>query len=65
LNGQSMTLSSDKLGNCLTLSTSDQEVMAVLDRFNLCSFNLPDGTLRVTIGQSARLRDFRLRKGRY
>ena len=52
-----MTLSSDKLGNCLILSTSDQEVMAVLERFNFRSFDLAGGTLRVAMGHSARLRD--------
>ena len=57
LNGQSRILSSDKLGNCLIFSTSDQVLMAVFDTFNLIREELLSGTEIFTTGQSARLRE--------
>ena len=62
LKGQSRILSSDKLGNCLIFSTSDQVLMAVFDTFNLIREELLSGTEIFSTGQSARLREQSLKR---
>ena len=62
LKGHSSILSSDKLGNCLIFSTSDQVLMAVFDTFNLINDELLAGTEIFSTGQSARLREQSLNK---
>ena len=65
LKGHSSILSSDKLGNCLIFSTSDQVLMAVFDTFNLINDELLAGTEIFSTGQSARLREQSLKRREY